>query len=445
VKKFAILILLLAAIAGGLLLWLRGPIAETTSAALKAYPVYSIVRIRNDALLGVQHRGGAGSNLLIHRTALAGPRARQVTTPNNDTLYSFAFLDLAAGPVMLTVPALPNRYHSVALMDARTDNVVVVGTRDGGGGGEMTIRFGDGEQGQRPPPGTTIAGTYRSPSPQAWLLIRTLVDGPEDLAAARAAQAGFSLSVPERSVRPDRTARVLPVLPDPAALLGNANPLIAESPHLRAPDLAATGYGLGTDAFDDLPMWRQWLWRILLPRIFDRMKSGIAEGSRTTDDGWSTSPPGIGTAQASDAVRAAVALGGLGALPVEEAVYWTATLGKDRAELDGGTGRYRLTIPADVPASAFWSLSMYERLPDGRLFYIENPLDRYAVGNRTPGLMRNADGSLSLLLSAEAPADQTNWLPAPKGPFTLIFRAYLPRPPLKDGSWRLPPVEKLPE
>jgi hypothetical protein len=444
VKKFALLLLLLTALAGGLWLWLRGPIAETTTAALRAYPVYSFARTRNETLLGAQHRGATGGNRLIHRTELAGPRSRNVTTPNNDTLYSWAFLDLSAGPVTLTVPALPGRYHSVALMDPRTDNVFVAGTRDGGAGGEMTIRFGDGVQGRRPPVGT-ISGSYTSTAPEAWLLIRTLVDGPADLAAARAAQAGFRLEVPDTSARPDRPARLLPVLPDPATLLANANPLIRESPTLQDPALARTGYGLGDDAFETLPGWRQWLWRLLLPRIFERMKAGIAEGSRVTDDGWSKSPPGIGTAAAGDAVRAAVALGGLGALPVDEAVYWTATLDRDRADLDGGKGRYRLTIPADVPAAAFWSLSIYERLPDGRLFFIENPLDRYAVGNRTPGLKPNADGSLTLTLAAEPPDDPANWLPAPRGPFTLTFRAYLPKPPLKDGRWRLPAVEKLVE
>jgi hypothetical protein len=174
------------------------------------------------------------------------------------------------------------------------------------------------------------------------------------------------------------------------------------------------------------------------------MQAGIAEGSRATDDGWSKSPPGIGTAAASDAVRAAVALGGLGALPKEEAVYWAASLDADRNDLDGAT-RYRLTIPAVVPAGAFWSLSMYERLPDGRLFYVENAADRYAIGNRTPGLTPDEDGGLTITMAATDPGEGANWLPTPaSGAFTLIFRAYLPEEPIRDGRWRLPPVERIP-
>lgn len=431
-----IILAVLAALLGGLALWLKGPLDDTTTAALKAYPVYSFARTRNEALLLGAHRGVNESNHLIHRPDLSGPRDRTVTTPNNDTLYSLAFLDLASGPVRLTLPALPDRYQSVAVMDARTDNVVVLGTRDGGAGGVAQLQFGDA-------PADDGVRAYKLPSPQAWLLIRTLVDGPADLEAARAAQQGFVLEVPEASRRAARAAEIVPVLPDPATLLRTANPIISESPHLHDASLAATGYGGGAEAFEALPVWRQWLWRLLLPRLFQRIQEGITMGARSTGDGWSRTPPGIGSAAASDVVRAGVALGGLGALPADEAVYWSAVVDAAGKDLSGA-GRYRLTIPADVPANAFWSLSLYERLPDGRLFYVENPIDRYAVGNRTQGLARNADGSLTLAIQPTDPGDGSNWMPAPRsGPFTLIFRAYRPGEPILKGEWRLPAVEAV--
>jgi hypothetical protein len=96
-----------------------------------------------------------------------------------------------------------------------------------------------------------------------------------------------------------------------------------------------------------------------------------------------------------------------------------------------------------VPARAFWSISLYERLPDGRLFYVENPINRYAVGNRTPGLLPDADGGLTLTLSPTDPGADANWLPTPaKGPITVIFRAYLPDAPILTAQWRLPPIER---
>lgn len=440
-RKLGLFVLLLAAIAGALVLWLRKPMQETVTAALRAYPVHMMARTRDETRIRAGHAGEEGLNRLVHRTELAGPRDRWVTTPNNDTLYSSAFLDLRAGPVQITLPALPDRYHSVAVMDARTDNVFVIGTRDGGTGGCATIEFGNGQVGKLPPAEASTCARYRVGSGEAWLLVRVLVDGPADLAAARAAQQAFVLTASPPG--PAAAPAALPVLPDPATLLRTANPVIAASPMLQDASLAQTGFGGAADAFDALPAWRQWLWRLVLPRVFEQMKAGVAQGSRITGDGWSKSPPGIGTAAASDEVRAAVALAGLGALPKDEAVYWSATLDRDGAELDGGQ-RYRLTIPANVPAAAFWSLSMYERLPDGRLFYVENPIDRYAVGNRTPELTRNADGSLTLILSAVKPAEG-NWLPSPRsGPFTLIFRAYLPQAPILEGRWRLPAVERVP-
>lgn len=439
-RKLLVTLGIVAAIAGGLFLFLRQPLAQTTEAALRAYPVYSFVRTRNDSLLFFRHQGLDGANRLQHRRNLSDWRDRFVTTPNNDTLYSLAFLDLSAGPVGLKMPPLPARYHSVAVMDAQTDNIVVAGTRDGGTGGELLFYYGD-----KPPADAGNARLHRLTTPQAWLLVRTLVDGPADLEAARAAQSGFELLMPEVSRRPAQEAVALPVLPDPAMLLRRANPVIAESPHLQDAALAATGYGGSADAFDKLPMWRQWLWRAMLPRIFERMKSAIAAGARTTGDGWAKTPPGIGTSAATPALRSAIALAGLGALPADEAVYWSAVIDGKGQELDGSK-RYRLTIPADVPVRAFWSMSLYERLADGRLFYVENPIDRYAVGNRSPGLQRNADGSLTLVIQPDRPADAANWLPAPKGRlFTLIFRAYLPDQPILAGTWRLPAVEQTTE
>ena len=81
-------------------------------------------------------------------------------------------------------------------------------------------------------------------------------------------------------------------------------------------------------------------------------------------------------------------------------------------------------------------------MPDNRRFFAANPLDRYSIGDKTPGLKRNLDGSLDLLLqhASPGPAQETNWLPIPAGRFTLSLRAYWPEAPLLDGSYAPPPV-----
>ena len=75
---------------------------------------------------------------------------------------------------------------------------------------------------------------------------------------------------------------------------------------------------------------------------------------------------------------------------------------------------------------------------------IDNPIDRYSLGDRTPGLRYNADGSLTIAIQHVSPGVDTesNWLPAPPGRFYLNVRAYMPQQPLLDGSYRLPAVRK---
>ena len=113
------------------------------------------------------------------------------------------------------------------------------------------------------------------------------------------------------------------------------------------------------------------------------------------------------------------------------------------ALFDGGAS-WRLHFPADrlIPVHAFWSLSMYEATKDGQFFFTKNPLNRYSIGDRTPGLTMSGDGSLDIWIGHENPGTDkaSNWLPAPQGPFALLMRAFLPKPELLEGRYRLPPV-----
>ena len=86
---------------------------------------------------------------------------------------------------------------------------------------------------------------------------------------------------------------------------------------------------------------------------------------------------------------------------------------------------------------AFWSVTLYG--PDQ--FFTANAIDRYAIGDRTPGLTKNADGSLDLYVQHTPPAGhQGNWLPSPLGGFSLMLRMYLPKPEVLSGSYQIPPV-----
>jgi hypothetical protein len=90
--------------------------------------------------------------------------------------------------------------------------------------------------------------------------------------------------------------------------------------------------------------------------------------------------------------------------------------------------------------NAFWSVTMY----DAERYLVENPLHRYAIRDRTPGLRYNQDGSLDIYLQREAPAGrESNWLPAPPGEFSVQIRLYLPKQEAIDGTWTPPAIERI--
>jgi len=88
---------------------------------------------------------------------------------------------------------------------------------------------------------------------------------------------------------------------------------------------------------------------------------------------------------------------------------------------------------------------MYELMSDGRLFFSDNPIRRCAIGDRTKGLARNADGSIDLWLQHDSPGREleANWLPAPAGQFKLVLRGDQPRVELLESRFRVPGIERV--
>jgi hypothetical protein len=139
--------------------------------------------------------------------------------------------------------------------------------------------------------------------------------------------------------------------------------------------------------------------------------------------------------------RAVIATAALGANTRPETVY---PLAVDDARGRQLSGRHRYTIRFArgqlPPANAFWSLTMY----GSDRYLVDNPIDRYAIGDRTAGLRRGPDGSLTIRVQRKRPsgAAAANWLPAPAGRFRLAMRVYEPRRPVLDGRWLPPPVNR---
>jgi hypothetical protein len=126
----------------------------------------------------------------------------------------------------------------------------------------------------------------------------------------------------------------------------------------------------------------------------------------------------------------------------EETVYFYQYRDAAGARLSG-ENRYKLTFPAGAlpPVRGFWSLTMY----DDQHFFNVNELKRYSLGTKNKTLQYAADGSLTIYLQKDKPADDlvSNWLPTPAGPFATTIRAYWPEEQLAKGAWLPPAVEKL--
>ncbi|MCO6188492.1 DUF1254 domain-containing protein [Rhizobium sp. L1K21] len=367
-------------------------------------------------------------------------KSRQITTPNNDTLYSDFWLDLRRGPARIRIPGPGERYFSLMMLDYYTNNFCVPGTRTTGTEPVEFTLVG--------PESSTEGLTgevVRAPTNMVFALARILVDGPEDLEAAHAVQDAIELEAPEHdNVEGDWILRDAPW----DAFFAEANRLIRiNRPPLTDLNLLRriAPLGIGPDqTFDPTAFTAEEAEAIasgvrLAAERLARIQTSMAKGGR----GWVWPRRNLGVYGQDYFMRAVVAVGGLGALPLEEASYLRT--GGERDQPLDGRRLWRMRFPpgGELPCDAFWSLSMYEPTPDGEFFFVRNELDRFSIGDRTPGLKRNADGSLDIWISADNPGPEreANWLPAPPGPFHLFLRAYLPRTELLEKHVAVPHPE----
>ncbi|MBW8813089.1 MAG: DUF1254 domain-containing protein [Caulobacterales bacterium] len=410
-------------------------------AAAKAAWLYGLAPIEMAAARErmLRGRGGqpAGLNRFGHARDLVGPDGVTITSPNNDTLYSSAWMDLTKGPLTLTLPPTGKRYVSVAGMNMFTDNDFILGTRlTGGGGGTYTI-VGPGQAGSGP-------NVVRLATPHGWLLARILVDGPQDLAAVHGLQDRLTLKGAPGAAPPAYATRDAPA---GAYFASVAQLLAADPPPATDGALFERIAALGLSPKGGFDAGR------LDAAAMAEIEAGVAEARKALQtqvpgpavQGWRYPRHTLGAFQQDYGFRAAVALVGLAALPPEEAMYLQPVTARGR--LLEGPGPWVLRFGADqMPAvDAFWSLTLYRPTPDGQFFLVENPIRRYSIGDRTPGLKKTADGALEIWIARADPGGErsANWLPAPpSGPFSLSFRAYLPTADFQDGRYRLPPLQE---
>ncbi|WP_406449708.1 DUF1254 domain-containing protein [Streptomyces sp. NBC_00876] len=405
-------------------------------------------------------------NAFAHSESLADAEAHFVSV-NNDTLYSIAQLDLSGGPVRLHVPDTDGAYYVLQFVDTWTNNFAYVGRRATGTRAADWLVVPPGWAGAVP---DGVRGVIDAPTSVVTVVGRNACDGPDDVARVRALQKQLTLTHLERGEH--HTGLPAPDAGVPAELrfFEQLRVWMADFP----PSAADQAY---QDRFQPLGLLEEGpspyvpagaaLVRALTEGLAlgkERVEAASrAEAGGGADSGWSANPHlfdynldhfGVGTIdspewkiadrQASYLARAVAARTGLWGNHGYEAVYAQTFHDADGAQLSGAH-RYELRFEEPPPVDAFWSVTMYET-PD--YYLVANPAGRFSVGDRTPGIVYAGDGSLTLHISRERPADPVaaaNWLPAPEGDFRPMCRLYMPQRAVLDGKYEIPVIRRIGE
>lgn len=418
--------------------------ALATQAYLYAYPLVLMEQTR-----AAQNRP---LNQFQHAPAFPTPQNRTVVRPNVDTLYSSAWLDLAKEPVVMTVPDTGTRYYLIQMMDAWTETFAVPGTRTTGNKAGRFAIVGPDWKGTLPQELTPI----KAPTNTVWIIGRIQTNGVDDYPNVRALQRGFALAPLSGAAAPDsapvagvRTATTLtpPQLVaqyDASAFFAAfTRALNANRAHAEDAAFVARLKALGIAPVSSYDSSR------LSPEVKGAVERAVVDAQKQLSRadaplraGWRAFGTAVGRYGTAYRERAAVARGGLGALPPEDAVYTSTSVDAGGQPLTG-TGKYVIHFPkAGIPpVNAFWSVTLYDA--DG--YFAANAINRYALGDRDR-LVFNDDGSLEVLVQMERPsaAQAANWLPAPAGEFNLSLRLYWPKPEVSSGSWTPPTVRRIP-
>jgi hypothetical protein len=381
---------------------------------------------------------------------LATPSEHAAPAPNNDTLYTSAWLvNLSKQPQVVHAPPIRLRFWEFELLDPWTNNfynITSIPTRLGAGdfgvtsGGNWAL-VGPGFHGKLPH-GVKLV---RVPYDRVWIAGRTYVGGPSDLPSVHRIQTQYSITPLSKFGKPYRIkppqhpgTPIVATIPgtqpgqDPLqfyAALAREMRSFPPPPADRAllTELRQVDIGPGLDPA------ASHLSAATLRGLGDAVRQGHLKSLLAFQsfylknfakfNGYAISDLGNwGTDYTFRAISDAVAIGGQRA---DIALYPVALYDDQKAPLTGSK-RYVLRIPRSrlpIPVSAFWSLTLY----DSNSFLVPNPLHRYVI-NGLSHLHRNADGSIDLYVQHDepsAPAQRSNWLPAPaSGSIRLIWRLY---------------------
>lgn len=385
------------------------------------------------------------------------PEDKAVQSPNSDTPYSMAGMDLRAEPIVLTVPEIEkDRYYSIQLVDQYTFNFDYLGSRATGNDKGSYMIAGPNWNGEKP---EGIDKVFKSETDFVVAIYRTQLFNPSDLENVIKIQDGYKvqtlsdfLGQPAPSAAP-KIDFMAPLTPDEEKTNLKFYELLNFWLQFCPTDpsevelmerFAKIGVGGGMK-FDS-------------ENLSPEMKEAIEQGMK---DAWKelaefekvqletdkvTSGEMFGTRaflKNNYLYRFAAAAIGIFGNSEHEALYPFYRTDAAGNALNAKDNSYKIYFaPGDFPpVNAFWSLTMYN-LPQSLL--VVNPINRYLVNSPMLSELKKDDkGGVTIYIQYKSPGKdkESNWLPAPDGPFWMALRLYWPKEAALDGSWKQPPLE----
>jgi hypothetical protein len=383
-----------------------------------------------------------GFDRWFHQRDVATPEFDVFKTPNVDTLYSNAWLDLTDGPALIRIPPIRSRYYTLHFLDAFSNSTNLSSRTVGEQGGRFLVT----------PPNwagsvPADATRFRVASPYMWILMRILVRGSvEDVEQVRGLQDGVEITPTAEVGRGDF------VLTPPEAaesdwrsffaaldfsLRANRHPVHEDAYVYRFRSIGLAG----AQPFDAeaLDVATRRALEAGFADAMDLIRSARSEFAQPVGDtGWISGSAGEdGFNYLRRAIRNFIGTGGN---LIAEKVFFATHHTASGETLDASGARYVVRLDPPPPVDGHWSLTIYPT--DTGLLYA-NEIDRYAIAATTPGLEYDSDGSLTVLIQHERPANPANWLPAPAGGFYLDLRTWEPRVEIRNREWQPGPVTRV--
>ena len=394
------------------------------------------------------------------------PEDKAVITPNSDTPYCMGWIDLRAEPVVFTIPEIEkDRFYQVQLIDIYTHNIAYISTVATGNVPGKYLITGPEWKGEVPEGITEVI-----PCETQFLLaiVRTQLFNPDDLDNVKKIQDGYKIEPLSTFFRTKEPAVAVAIdFPEwkdgtefSAELFTYFDFVLTlvKTPK-EEQDLMKRFAKIGLDGKGKFDITK------FSPEIQKALEEGAQEGlaaikefgKKATSDPLASGKI-YGTRvflnkSAKDnyslddlfILRAVAAEKGIYGNSGAEAIYPTYLVDAEGAPFDASKNNYTMTFKKDEfpPVKAFWSLTMY----DGKTqLLIDNPLNRYLLNSpMMDQFVLNKDGSLTFYIQKESlgAALESNWLPAPDGPFYATLRLYGPKNEALEGKWVAPQLVKV--